>query len=68
MTPAQTLQQLQQELRIHERLAKLLAECARQHADSIYRKTSNVSDHAALLRLTGEAAGVENFINNLVKP
>lgn len=66
MTPKQVKQQLCQELAINERLAKLLAQDAKNFVDEQYRKTKDVTDHAGLLRLTGVAAGVEHYIQSLL--
>lgn len=67
MTPAQTLTQLRQELAMNERLAELLRDAAKHHADSIYRSTTKTVDPSSLLRLTGAAAGVEDFISTITE-
>lgn len=66
MTPDQVAQQLRQELAINERLAELLRAHAKTYADTLYRRTGSLTDHAGLLRLTGAAAGVEDFINSIL--
>lgn len=68
MTPQQIAHQLKQELALNERLSKLLREHAKNYSDSIFRKTSSVTDHAGLLRLTGVAAGVEDFVSSILEP
>lgn len=65
MTPEQAIYQLRQELLMNERAADLLKVHAKNYADSIYRRTKNTTDHAELVRLTGVAAGVEDFISSL---
>lgn len=66
MNPEQVAQQLKQELLINERIAKLLREHARNSADQIYRKAGTTSDHATLVRLTGSASAIEDFIEKLL--
>jgi len=68
MTPKQIKQQIRQELSINERLAELIRQDAKIFADSQYRKTKDVTDHASLVRLTGVAAGVEYYIDTLLPP
>lgn len=67
MNPDQIVQQLRQELLINERIADLLKAHARNYADSMYRRTVGTTDHADLVRITGVAAGVEDFVNSLVQ-
>lgn len=66
MTPDQVADQLRRELLINERIAELLKAHAVNYADKMYRRTKNTTDHAELLRLTGVAAGVEDFITSLL--
>lgn len=63
MTPEQRLLELRTAFASNPRLAEMLREEAKHYADLQYRKTKDSVDHAALLRLTGVAAGVEAFIN-----
>lgn len=65
MTPSQVVDQLRKELAMNERVADLLKAHAKNYADEIYRRTSNTTDHAGLVRLTGVAAGVESFVDSL---
>lgn len=65
MTPDQTAKQLRQELLINERVAELLKAHAKNYADAVYRKTVNTTEPHDLIRLTGVAAGVENFVDSL---
>lgn len=67
MTPVQVEKQLRQELQINERIADLLKAHAKNFADEMYRRTKNTTDHADMLRITGVAAGVENFVDSLVQ-
>lgn len=53
---------------MNERLADLVKQHAKNYADSIYRRTRNVTDTADLIRLTAEAAGVERFIQLMTAP
>lgn len=61
MTPQQALKELRVELAMNERIADLLKEVAKNAADDDLRRTYVQLDHAAMLRLTGAAAGVEDF-------
>lgn len=65
MNPDQTVKQLRQELLINERVAELLKAHAKNYADAVYRKTANTTEPHDLIRLTGVAAGVENFVDSL---
>lgn len=46
---------------MHERIADLIAIVAKNVADEDLRRTYGQLDHASMLRLTGAAAGVEDF-------
>lgn len=61
MTPDQALKELRQEFAMNERLTQLFMQVAKSFADRQLRDTYQQIDHAALLRLTGVAAGVETF-------
>lgn len=52
---------------MNERMAELLREASKHHADAIYRSTNRTVDPSSLLRLTGAAAGVEDFINTITE-
>lgn len=67
MTPHQVMTQLRQELHSNERLVSLLEAHAKNYADDMYRRTTGTTNHADLLRITGVAAGVEDFITSLLK-
>lgn len=66
MSPEQVHQQLMQELLMNERVAELLKIHAKNYADDIYRRTARTTDPNSLVRLTGVAAGVEDFIDSLL--
>ena len=66
MSPKQVEDEIRKELQINERLADLLQQHAKTYADSLYRRCSDIIDHASLLRLTGVAAGVEAFVSDLI--
>lgn len=61
MTPDQVLSEVRKELAMNERLARIIDQAAKHYADRQLRETYTQLDHAALLRLTGVAAGVESF-------
>lgn len=65
LSPEQVEELLRSEISRSPRLVMLLQEHAKNYADGIYRHTKNVIDHAGLLRLTGTAAGVEEFVAKL---
>lgn len=65
MTPKQIEEEIRKELRLNRRLTELLTQHAKVYSDELYRSTANVIDHAGLLRLTGAAAGVEEFVGRL---
>lgn len=67
MTKDQALAELRKELLTHERIAKLLYDCARDYADEVLRRGYNTTDAEALIRYSGVAAGAEKFIESLIK-
>lgn len=62
----QALKELRTELAVNERIATLLQQVAKDTADADLRRTYTQLDHAAMLRLTGAAAGVEDFISQIM--
>lgn len=66
MTNQQALSELRKEFRIGERLADLLLQVGRAFADETLRGTYKTNDGASLIRLSGEAAGVEKFLNLII--
>lgn len=48
---------------MHERLADLLVEVGNDVANKTLRKGYSTNDASALIRFTGEANGLESFIN-----
>lgn len=65
MTPEQALKELRKELAINGRIAELLALVAKNTADQDLRRLYSQLDHSSMLRLTGAAAGVEDFIRHV---
>lgn len=68
MTPEQELHELRKALAIDERLAGLLANVAKNYADTALRKQYLTNDAAALIRQAGMAEGVEDFLKHITKP
>lgn len=66
LTPAQVEAELKKELLVNSRIAELLAAQAKNRADAIYRRTNTILDHASLVKLVGVAAGIEDFVSNLL--
>lgn len=50
---------------MNERLAGLIRQAGKHAADTDLRRTYSQLDHSSLLRLTGAAAGVEDFISQI---
>ena len=65
MTPDQLLLEIRKELAINERLASLIRKAAKQSADADLRRCYSQLGHSEMLRLTGAAAGVEDFANSI---
>ena len=60
--------ELQKALAMDERLAVLLKEAAKNYADLTLRQLYGTVEPAFLLRQTGMAEGVEQFIKGITKP
>ena len=67
MTPDQRLLELRKELLLHDRLASLLVEVARDQADAELRVMYKTLDPAAMMRQTGIAEGIEKFAKEITK-
>ena len=67
MTPEQTLLELQKALVGDERLSELLKEAAKHYADTTLRKLYSTAEPAMLIRQSGMAEGVEQFIRAITK-
>lgn len=67
MTPAQSLYRIQQELALNEELRELLVEFSKHYADTALRKNYSTNDAAMLIRQSGMAEGVEQFIKDITK-
>lgn len=67
MTPGQTLLELQKALVGDERLAGLLKDAAKHYADTTLRTLYGTVEPALLIRHTGMAEGVEQFIKLITK-
>lgn len=67
MTPAQSLLELQKALVSDERLVELLRDAAKNYADTTLRKLYGTVEPALLIRQTGMAEGVEQFIKLITK-
>lgn len=65
MTNDQALTEVRKALAMDERLASLIQQVAKAQADDDLRRTYDQLDHPALLRLTGAAAGVEDFVQRI---
>lgn len=65
MTPAQVIIEIRKELAINERLADLIKQAAKQVADEDLRRCYSQLGHPEMLRLTGAAAGVEDFAKQI---
>ena len=60
--------ELQKALAMDERLAVLLKEAAKNYADLTLRHLYGTVEPAFLIRQTGMAEGVEQFVKSLTKP
>lgn len=58
----QALAEIRKEFAVNERLADLVKQVAKGYADDTLRLTYKSNDAAELIRLSGEATGVEKFI------
>ena len=67
MTPDQRLLELRKELLLHDRLARLLVEVARDMADAELRVMYRSLDPAVLMRQTGLAEGIEKIATEITK-
>ena len=67
VTPEQTLLELQKALVGDERLSELLKEAAKHYADTTLRKLYSTAEPAMLIRQSGMAEGVEQFIRTITK-
>lgn len=67
MTPEQTLLELQKALATDERLAELMRNAAKHYADTTLRKLYSTVEPAMLIRQSGMAEGVEQFIKTITK-
>ena len=67
MTPDQRLLELRKELLLHDRLASLLVEVARDQADAELRVMYKTLDPAAMMRQTGIAEGIEKLAREITK-
>ena len=68
LTPDQTMQELQKALALDERLAELLKDAAKNYADTTLRQLYTTVEPALLIRQSGMAEGVEQFIKSITKP
>ena len=68
LTPDQTMQELQKALALDERLAELLKDAAKNYADTALRYSYGTTEPAFLIRQSGMAEGVEQFIKSITKP
>lgn len=62
MTPEQTVQELRKALVGDERLLELLTDAAKNYADTTLRRLYGTVEPALLIRQSGMAEGVEQFI------
>ena len=67
MTPEQTMQEIQKALVGDERLSGLLQDAAKHYADITLRKLYSTVEPAVLIRQSGMAEGVEQFIKTITK-
>ena len=67
MSPDQTLSELQKALVGDERLVELLKDAAKNFADTTLRMSYSTVEPALLIRQSGMAEGVEQFIKLLTK-
>lgn len=67
MTPEQKLLELRKELLLHDRLAGLLVDVARDLANAELRVMYKTLDPAALMRQTGIAEGIEKLAKEITK-
>lgn len=67
MTPDQRLHELRKELARNSRLAELLAEVARDYADTALRKQYTTNEPGLLIRQAGMAEGAEKFVASVTK-
>ena len=67
MTPEQSLYRIQQELALNEELRELLVKFSKHYADTALRKNYSTNDAAMLIRQSGMAEGVEQFIKDITK-
>lgn len=65
MNHKQVIIEIRKELAINERLADLIRQAAKDQADTDLRRCYSQLGHSEMLRLTGAAAGVEDFINDI---
>lgn len=61
------MQELRKALVADERLLELLKEASKNYADTTLRKLYSTVDAAFLIRQSGMAEGVEQFINLITK-
>jgi hypothetical protein len=67
VTPDQTMLEIQKALVGDERLAELLKDAAKHYADIALRKLYGSVEPAFLIRQSGMAEGVEQFIKSITK-
>ena len=67
MTPEQKLLELRKELLLHDRLAGLIVDVARDLANAELRVMYKTLDPAAMMRQTGIAEGIEKFAKEITK-
>lgn len=65
MNDEQALSEIRKAFAMNERLAELIRQVAKRQADDDLRRTYSQLDHASMLRLTGAAAGVEDFVKRI---
>ena len=62
------MQELQKALALDERLTGLLRAAAKHYADTALRLLYGTAEPAFLIRQSGMAEGVEQFIKSITKP
>lgn len=67
MTPDQIILEIRKELAINDRLSRLLADYAKQYADTALRISYKTNDAALLIRQAGMAEGAEQFVKEITK-
>lgn len=65
MSPEQLTNELRKEIGINDRLKQLLLAVGKSFADETLRKGYSTNDAGSLIRLTGEANGVERFLTTI---